>query len=224
MTAQPLPLPPTPDAEQVPERTKTRLLELLKRHGPQTAQALAARLQITTPAARRHLSDLQVQTLVQSQIEKPGGRGRPQHVFRLTDHGDERAFPKTYSALCLDLLQEVSQLYGPDAPTRVLQARSDRLGAWLSSELPPSWSLPARLARLAELLSELGFDASVEEREGAWYLVQRNCPTLQVARAHKSLCASEINMYVELLGMAVEREEHIACGQSCCRYRMTPLG
>jgi len=41
------------------ERTKTRLLELVKRHGAQTAQDLAQRLDVSVPAARRHLSDLQ---------------------------------------------------------------------------------------------------------------------------------------------------------------------
>lgn len=224
MTAQPLPLPPNPDTEQVPERTKTRLLELLKRHGPQTAQTLAARLQITTPAARRHLSDLQEQTLVQAQIEKPGGRGRPQHVFRLTDHGDERAFPKTYSALCLDLLQEVAQLYGEEAVTRVLQARSERLGAWLSTELPAEWPLEARLGRMVELLTDMGFDASLEGQGGTWFLVQRNCPTLQVARVHKSLCLCEIEMYSQVLGVSIAREEHMACGQSACRYRLESVG
>ena len=209
-----------PELGTPPERTKTRLLELLKRHGPQTAQDLAARLQITSPAARRHLTDLQAQGLVQVQVEKPGGRGRPQHVFGLTEHAEERTFPKTYASLCLDVLESVSELYGRGAVDNVLQARSDRLEALLREMLPPEMPLEEKLRRLIDPLTELGFAPHLEQESGQWYLVQCNCPNLQVARRFKVMCGAEIAMYTKLLGVPVTREEHMACGQPSCRYRL----
>ena len=203
-----------------PERTKTRLLELLKRHGPRTAQDLAAGLQITVPAARRHLTDLQAQGLVQVQVEKPGGRGRPQHVFGLTEHAEERTFPKTYASLCLDVLESVSELYGRGAVDEVLQVRSDRLEALLRELLPPEMPLEEKLRRLTGPLTELGFAPHLEREGEQWYLVQCNCPNLQVARQFKVLCSTEIAMYTKLLGVPVTREEHMACGQPSCRYRL----
>ncbi|AAF10575.1 helix-turn-helix transcriptional regulator [Deinococcus radiodurans] len=208
------------DLGSPPERTKTRLLELLKRHGPQTAQDLAARLRVTSPAARRHLTDLQAQGLVQVQVEKPGGRGRPQHVFGLTEHAEERTFPKTYASLCLDVLESVSDLYGRDAVDEVLRARSDRLEALLRDLLPPEMPLEEKLRRLIGPLTELGFAPHLEQEGGQWSLVQCNCPNLQVARQFKVMCSAEMAMYTKLLGVPVTREEHMACGQPSCRYRL----
>ena len=219
--AWPPPLPePGPGLPAVPERTKSRLLDLLKRHGPQTVQDLAGRLQITSPAARRHLGDLQAQGLVQAQVEKPGGRGRPQYVFGLTEHAEECTFPKTYASLCLDVLESVSELYGRGAVDEVLQVRSDRLEALLRELLPPEMPLEEKLRRLVGPLTELGFAPHLECVDGQWYLVQCNCPNLQVARQFKVLCSTEIAMYAKLLGVPVTREEHMACGQPSCRYRL----
>lgn len=208
------------DPSSPPERTKTRLLELLKRHGPQTAQDLAGRLNITSPAARRHLTDLQAQGLVQAQVEKPGGRGRPQHVFGLTEHAEERTFPKTYASLCLDVLESVSELYGRGAADQVLQARSDRLETLLSEVLLPEMPLAEKLRSLTEALTELGFAPHLEREGEQWILVQGNCPNLQVARHFKVMCSAELAMYARLLGVPVTREEHLACGQPSCRYRL----
>lgn len=228
MTASPVPGPAAPaPASAAPERTKTRLLELVKRHGAQTAQDLAARLGVSVPAARRHLGDLQDQGLVQSRTEKPGGRGRPQHVFALTEKG-EAAFPKTYSLLCVDVLRHVRDLYGQGAVTHVLEARNAEIAACLDAELRGAPDVQARLARLAPRLTEMGFDAALEcvhEAGGeVWYLTQRNCPNLTVARQYQELCAAELRLYAGLLGASVTRESRIACGQGSCRYRVGPLG
>ena len=216
-----LPLAPEEGTVEAPaERTKTRLLELLKRHGPQTAQDLAGRLAVTTPAARRHLQDLQEQGLIEASTERPGGRGRPQHVFSLSDHGEHVAFPKNYSSLCVEVLGHVRELFGDAAVRQVMDARNARLAARLRPELPSELPLAERAARLSNRLSELGFDPVLESEGEQWYLVQRNCPNLQVARQFRDICGSELDLYAELLGAPVVRETRIACGQGTCRYRV----
>ncbi|WP_216323301.1 helix-turn-helix transcriptional regulator [Deinococcus aestuarii] len=214
-----LPAAPLPPA---PERTKQRVLELLKRHGTLTAQALASGLSVTVPAARRHLQDLQEQGLIEARTERPGGRGRPQHVFGLTERG-EAAFPKTYSTLCVDVLRHVEGLFGEGAVLQVFDARSAEMAAGLRAELPAGGPLEERVRHLASRLCGAGFDAVVESGpDGAWYIVERNCPNLTVARQYGELCASELAMFVNVLGVPVTRETRIACGQGACRYRIGP--
>ncbi|EYB67343.1 transcriptional regulator [Deinococcus phoenicis] len=219
MTAAPLlAAPPLP----VPERTKHRLLELLKRHGPQTVQDLAAHLGMSVPGARRHLGDLQEQGLIEARTERPGGRGRPQYVFLLTDRG-EAAFPKTYSTLCVDVLRHLEALFGEGAVLQVLDARSVELAGRLQADLPATLPLEERLRGLAAWLTEAGFDAVVEGGEdGVWFIVERNCPNLTVARQYPQLCRSELGLFVQVLGLPVTRETRIACGQGSCRYRIGP--
>lgn len=217
--APPLPLTPPPPA---PERTKRRLLELLKRHGPQTVQDLAAHLGMSVPGARRHLADLQDQGLIEARTERPGGRGRPQHVFLLTEQG-EAVFPKTYSTLCVDVLRHVQSLFGEGAALQVFEARSLELAERLRAELPDTLPLPERVQRLAAWLTRAGFDAVVEAAgDGTWYIVERNCPNLTVARQYPELCRSELGLFVQVLGVPVTRETRIACGQGSCRYRIGP--
>jgi predicted ArsR family transcriptional regulator len=220
MSAGPAPLAvlePAPPA--APERTKVRLLELVKRHGPQTAQDLAVRLEVSVPAARRHLGDLQEQGLLQSRTERPGGRGRPQHVFSLTERG-EAAFPRTYSGLCVDVLRHVEALFGEGAVLKVLDARNVEIAARLQAELPEHLTLEDRLQRLAALLTDMGFDPVLEQDGADTVLTQRHCPNLTVARQYGQLCDSELRLYAGLLGTPVFRETRIACGQSACRYRI----
>ena len=216
MSAATLPVPQA----AAPERTKTRLLELVKRRGAQTAQDLAQGLDISVPAARRHLCDLQEQGLVEARTERPGGRGRPQHVYALTERG-EAAFPKTYSSLCVDVLRHIESLFGGEALLKVLDARNAEIADRFRSELPADLPLGERVQNLVRRLNEHGFDASaVQDERGQWTFTQHNCPNLTVARQYSQLCSAEITLYGDLLGVPVTRETRIACGQGSCRYRV----
>lgn len=221
MTAILAATPPVPGG--LTERTKHKLLDLVKRHGPLTAQDLAARLEVSVPATRRHLGDLQDQGLVEARTERPSGRGRPQHVYALTERG-EGAFPKTYSGLCVDVLRHVAALFGEGAVTQVLASRTAEQAQVLGAELPESLPPHLRAEVLARHLSEQGYDAVVdrvvEGGQETLYLVERNCPHLAVARQFPELCAAELTLYEGLLGTAVTRETRISCGQGSCRYRV----
>ena len=199
------------------ERTKARLLDLLKTRHCATAGALAEALCVTVPAARRHLQDLQEQGLILAQTEKPGGRGRPQIVYRLSERG-ESAFPKSYASLCVDVLRHVQQLFGEGAVLRVMDARRAELEARWKAEL--RGPLPERLAQLAGLLSDVGYAAEVEQRGEQLFLLERNCPNPAVAREFDEVCAAEVELYSQLLGVPVVRESRIASGAPVCRYRV----
>lgn len=218
--SSPEPVPGIPTtAPATPERTKTRLLELVKRHGPLTAQELAARLEVSVPAARRHLGDLQEQGLLECRTERPAGRGRPQHVFALTDQGEAR-FPKTYADLCVDILRHVERLHGSGTVLTVLQMRNNEMAEQLQGHIPGDESLESRAERLRQHLAEMGFDPTLEHCGDELYLVQRNCPNLTVARQYRALCQAELELYIRVLGIDITRSSTIACGQGQCRYRL----
>lgn len=213
-----LPHPTTPPS--APERTKRRLLELVKRDGPLTARAIANRLQVSLPAARRHLVDLQSQNMIECQVERPAGRGRPQHVYHLTERG-EAAFPKTYADLCVEILSHLEALFGTEAVERVLERRNQALYEQMHGALDACHTPQERAETLCKQLSEMGFDPVLETTEEGLYLLQRNCPNLSVARAYRQLCEAELQLYRKLWEPPLERLTTITCGQAGCRYRLS---
>lgn len=221
------PIPPTaatPGATGVaaptlPERTKSKLLEVIKASDCATAQTLADKLGLTVPAIRRHLQDLQDAGHLEVRTEKPGGRGRPQHVYVLTEAG-EATFPKAYDALCLDVLGHVEQLFGEGAVMQVMDARRLDLCAQLSPLLGQHSDIGHKLQALASALSEHGYAARAYQEGGQWYLVQRNCPAPAVAKQFPQLCQGELALYRELLKVPVSREARLSCGAAECRYKV----
>jgi len=208
---------PTVMSSPASDRTKTRVLTLLKSRRCTTAQSVAEALEISVPAARRHLCDLTEAGLIVAETQRPGGRGRPQFVYRLSERG-EAQFPKSYASLCVDVLRHIDSLFGEGAVMRVMDARR----ASLAQEWAPrlTGTTAERLGKLAELLSEAGYEARAYEEDGALYLEQGNCPNLDVARRYDELCGAELELYRSLLGAPVRRETRIACGAASCRYRV----
>ena len=202
------------------DNSKSRLLGLLKASHGSTVLELAAHMGISIPAARKHLCDLEVAGLIELSVEKPCGRGRPQHVYRLS-HKGEGTFPKSYAGLCLDVLEHLQTLFGEGALLQVLSSREDKLFETWKPLLEGQLDLKSRLERLSELLTEAGYQASVCLCEkGNLYLEQRNCPSLEVARHFKQICGVEQTLYQRLLGVPVVRELQISNGAKLCRYRV----
>ncbi|WP_051195643.1 helix-turn-helix transcriptional regulator [Meiothermus rufus] len=192
--------------------TKLRILETL-RAGPRCAGALAESLGISKVAVHRHLEDLEREGLVRAHLEKSEGRGRPKQVYQAID---EQA---PYARMCADVLTHLKELFGAGLVLEVLARRN----AKLLEELAPHMqglALEQKLYRLAEFLTEQGYQASFYFEEGAWYLEQARCPKLALSIEHSEFCQSELEMYQKLLGLPVVREERIAAGGRCCRYRI----
>ncbi len=197
------------------DSTKSRVLYFLRGAGGGTAQHVADALEVTIPAARRHLMDLEADGLLDSQVYRPGGRGRPQHVFRISEKGEEH-FPKRYAQLCNDILEHIESLYGSGAVLSVLDSRNQKLlEAW---QPRMQGSLCQRAETLVEILNELGYHAALEPHSHGFVLSQSNCPNLEVARTFEALCASEALLYTNLLGTRVSRETRVLEGYSACRY------
>ena len=198
---------------------KGRVLYLLRGAGGGTAQDVADALGVTVPAARRHLGDLLEAGLIEARIERQSGRGRPQHIFALTVSG-EAVFPKRYAELCGDILQHVQSLYGDGAILEVLSARNVKLMELWRERVQGS-SVAQKLECLVAVLNEIGYQASIEIGEhGELYLLEGNCPSLEVAKEFGQLCRAEGELYEQLLGAHVVRDSQISTGASVCRYRV----
>src|SRR5258708_29456653 len=93
--------------------TRMEVLELIRRKGRASAEAIASDLGVTPNAIRQHLTNLERDGFVVNHPERRA-RGRPSLLFSLTERADS-VFPKRYGQLATMVLQEVQEMGGPEA-------------------------------------------------------------------------------------------------------------
>src|SRR5690606_29073250 len=200
------------------------VLDVLKREGAPTAEAVAERLGISVAGVRQHLAALVEEDLVMAR-EAPRGageRGRPRLVYELTAR-TEPLFPKAYDELANELLRHVAA-EGDGLVGRVFERRRDARIEAARARLAPLGPLADRVTELARILDEDGYLAEAQALDdGRFLIVEHNCAILVVAQGHPDACRSEIDFLQAVLPDAtVERITHIVAGAHQCGYQVTP--
>ena len=204
--------------------TADSILFLLKTRGPQTAQQLAERLQLTSMGARRQLEAAQEKGLVQFEdaAEKVG---RPVRRWLLTEAGHAR-FPDRHADLTLQLIGQVRTLFGQQGLERLIAAREEASEAGYRALIGDAPGLAQRVAALALARDEEGYMAEVAAQDdGTLLLVENHCPICAAARQCQEFCRSELAVFQRVLGpqCEVQRTEHVLHGARRCAYRITPV-
>ena len=199
-------------------RTREAVARLLMEQGPVTASDVAAALELSAPAVRRHLDALVVAGRVEERHAPgtPRGRGRPARLFHLTDAG-RSAFPHAYDDLALTALRFVAAQGGPDAVRAVAEAQLAGLEQRCSAAVEATPGAPVdRAQALAGALTAEGYAASASAISGGGQLCQHHCPVAHVAAEFPQLCEAETAVIGRLVGTHVQRLATIAHGDGVC--------
>ena len=205
--------------------TSEQTLFLLKMRGPQTAQQLAALLDITSMGARRQLEAAQEKGLVAFE-DVADKVGRPSRRWQLTPAGHAR-FPDRHADLTLELITQVKTLFGEEGLEKLIGARERSSEAAYARLVDPGLDLAQRVERLALLRDGEGYMASAEAQDdGTILLVENHCPICAAATACQNFCRSELAIFQRVLGSdcKVERSEYLLEGGRRCVYRIMPVG
>jgi DeoR family suf operon transcriptional repressor len=191
--------------------TRAEVLVAVKRSQPVTVQELAEQFGVSANGLRRHLKELEADGTVSYQ-RVVRGVGGPVYTYSLTEVG-EALFPRAYDQALTEALEVLRERIGVDGVVEVFRRRWSALAA---ERLPELSTLPLeeRAARLAQLLSSLGYMAESD----AATLTEHNCAIRAVAERFPEVCAAEAKFLEEWLGAHVERTQHIASGARCCEY------
>lgn len=199
-------------------QTRQQILILLRRIGQMTASELSDRLGIGTVGVRQHMALLERDGMVEI-VGLRRAVGRPSHLYSLTERA-QRMFPRSYDGLMMEALEFVAEQGGDDAVAFVFDRRRVQFHATYALQLAGK-PRAEQVETLVGILNEHGYMCEVRcEPDGSMILEQHNCPIDCAARAYPQACAKEIQLYEELLGVPLVREETIAEGGMCCRYRM----
>jgi len=204
----------TPDGDAP---TRDRVAKSILENGPSTAADLAARLDLTAAAVRRHLDHLTEDGTVEARDQKVygnRGRGRPAKVFALTDAGRD-AFDQQYDDLAVQALRFVAETGGDDAVMEFARRRVafvERDYAAVTAEDPTLSPAEA----LARVFTAEGYAASVRTLPIGDQLCQQHCPVSHVAHEFPQLCEAETEAIGRILGTHVQRLATIAHGDGVC--------
>ena len=203
--------------------TAEQTLFLIKTRGPQTAQQLAALLDLTSMGARRQLEAWQEKGMLTYE-EVADKRGRPSRRWLLTEAGHAR-FPDRHADLTVQLIDQVRGLFGDAGLDKLIAAREAVSEQQYRQHLQNANALPERVAALVQARSSEGYMAEVETRDdGSLLLVENHCPICAAARQCQQFCRSERDLFQRVLGpdCSVGRIEHMLNGARRCVYVIKP--
>jgi DeoR family suf operon transcriptional repressor len=192
------------------------LLLGIKRRGSSSAEELAGGAYLSAGAARQHLTALEMQGFVEH-VDLRSGPGRPRHVFRLTQMGEE-LFPQAYMGVANQLMNAL--VHEDEGVRNRVLANTVGIPFRVGNG---SESARERLPMAVESLSDYGYFPEVTGSDGKGaQLTFSHCPLLELARAHPEICAIEQKALAEALSPArTEREEWRLSGATHCRYKIS---
>lgn len=199
------------------------LLLRLRIDGPSSPDQLATRLGASRTGVLQQLRALETAHLVSRQTVRHGV-GRPRHFYDITPDAQD-LFPANYDGLAAGLLAAIEAIGGDDLLEQVFTARRRQLGARVREDFGDRLNNDAplldRVRALAVIQANNGYlSTAFVDPDGAIRLVEHNCAIYHVAAGSPAACAAELELFSEVLGADVVREEHIASGDRCCSYRI----
>ena len=198
--------------------TRRAVARLLLEQGPITAADVAAALDLSGPAVRRHLDALIAhgEAEVRSAPRRGRrGRGRPAREYLLTDAG-RRRFGHGYDELAVAALRYLAEQVGDSAVRDFAHTRAERLLGEEAEGIAKAPTPRARADALARLLTSRGYAAQARTVGLGVQLCQHHCPVAHVAAEFPVLCEAETEAFAELLGTHVQRLATIARGDAAC--------
>jgi predicted ArsR family transcriptional regulator len=196
--------------------TREKIMFLLKRKGPMSIDDLSRELNITSMGIRQHLLSLEKRGLI-DYLTKRQGIGRPAFLYKLTDKADE-LFPKAYDDFVINVFKDIEKNEGRDKIDSIFKWRKNRLLKNIKEALSDKKTLQDKIVGFKDLLLLKGYFVELSETNNHYTLKQFNCPIYKLAFEFKEACRYELQMYKDLFGKDVSREECLSDGNSSCTY------
>jgi predicted ArsR family transcriptional regulator len=196
------------------------LRELLHNKAGRTVEALAEILDISRNAVRQHLTSLERDGLVAKGKTQPSG-GRPEQLFVLTPAGEER-FPRRYSWFSEMLLEMLQAEFGSSGLEEKLVEMGRRVANSLMMRLRDEENPSKRIAAIAEIMQEIGYDAVAKTENGEQEIEAHNCVYHKLAAKCPQVCSFDLALLSRCSGRPVEHRSCMVRGDDTCRFRFLP--
>jgi len=143
--------------------------------------------------------------------------GRPEMVYRLTRRAHD-LFQADSNRFTIDLLQSIQEIYGPNAPEKLLYSLYERKCVSLKDKVKGA-TVAERAKALARIRdSESYMSQFTTEDEGGPQIIECHSPLMNVLDKYPIIGRLEQEMFEQLLGTKVRREETRNSGLYECAF------
>lgn len=195
--------------------TKDKILQTLLRRPKITINQLAEAVEINPISVRHHLTNLQMEGLIEAE-EVRHGVGRPRLVYSLTQDGMER-FPTKYLRLTTRLLTQMKETMPAPVVSQLFNQVAEDLAKEYSSQIQ-GLSMEDRLEFVKELLAQEGFTVEWEKKGSEYQIHEISCPYYQLGIAHPEVCTVDQTLISKMLALPANKVQCILDGGAHCTY------
>lgn len=199
--------------------TRDRILQTLLKKPRSTINELAEAVGINPISVRHHLTNLQMEGLVDSQEERHGV-GRPRLVYNLTNEGMER-FPTRYLRLTTRLLTQMKETMPGPVVSKLFGQIAEDLASEYTNDIK-GLSMEERLDFVKDLLAQEGFTVEWEKKNGQYQIHETSCPYYQIGITHPEVCTVDQTVISKMLALPANKVQCILDGGAHCTYVVQP--
>ena len=196
---------------------RLEILNSLKRTKGMSVNQLVEKMKMSYMGIKQHCLTLQRDGYLDT-WRRPQKMGRPEMVYRLTRRSHD-LYPCDSNQMTLDLLESVHEIYGPNAPEKLLYNMFQRKTAALKTKAKGQ-TVAERAKWLAKARDAEGHMSQfiIEEKEGGPQILECHSPILNLLERYPIVGRLEQDMFEAALGTSVRREETRTSGLYECAF------
>jgi predicted ArsR family transcriptional regulator len=203
--------------KKVAKNPKLIILTEIKRSQGLSVSELCDRIGLSYMGVKQHCIALEKEGYLDT-WRRPKGMGRPEKAYRLTETAQE-FFPSEFSNFTTSILDSLQEVYGPNAPEKILYNIFQHESAKLAS-IVQGTSLEERARSLAAQRDERGYMSEYyfDRESGQHQIIEFNSPILACVERFPILRELEKNLFERVLGVSVLRKEERVSGLFKCIF------
>jgi predicted ArsR family transcriptional regulator len=196
---------------------RLEILNTLKRTRGMSVNELVNKMKMSYMGIKQHCLTLERDGYLDT-WRRPQKMGRPEMVYRLTKRTHD-LFPCDSNEVTLELLNSGKEVYGPNAPEKLLFNLFERKTKALQEKIKGE-NVAERAKWLARQRDAEGYMSEfvLDEKDGGPQILECHSPIMNLLEQYPIIGRLEHDMVESVLGTSVRREETRNSGQYECAF------
>ena len=196
---------------------RLEIINTLKRTRGLSVNELVAKMKMSYMGIKQHCLTLERDGYLDT-WRRPQKMGRPEMVYRLTRRSHD-LFPCDSNDLTLEVLKSVKEIYGTNAPEKMLYNVFERKTAALKAKVKGA-SVADRAKWLVKEREKEGFMSQfmIDDKDGGPQILECHSPIMNLLDEYPIVGRLEQDLVEAILGTPVRREETRTSGLYECAF------